>query len=151
MFFLVITAVLALFLIIISLVVFLSGPKEVSPTLVFNKPKINIDMKVFDSDQFKKLQPPVEMEIQYSYKAITADKKNQTGFISAVSEEKARAALTNMGLTVTDIKEIEIGRDNPFTPYFQTVSTSTPSQTTTPAKTPAKTTTKTTKTPKTTK
>ena len=67
MFFMGITVMFLLFLIIISLGVFLSKPSEVSSVLVFNKPKVNIDMSIFDSDQFKNLQPFTEMETQYSY------------------------------------------------------------------------------------
>lgn len=78
-------------------------------------------MKVFDSDQFKNLQPFPEMEIQYSYKAVTKDNKPQAGFISAVSADQAKAILTGMGLTATEIKEAGIGRDNPFAPYSQPV------------------------------
>ena len=119
MFFMGITIMILLFLLAISFVVFLSEPKEVQPTLVFNKPKVYIDATVFDSEQFKNLQPFTEMEIQYSYKALTKADKVETGFISAVSAEQAKTILTSMGLTVTEIKEAEIGRDNPFSPYNQ--------------------------------
>jgi predicted tellurium resistance membrane protein TerC len=117
-FFMGITIAFLLFLIIISLTVFLSGPKDVSPVLVFNKPKVNIDMSVFDSEQFKNLQPFDQMQIQYAYKATTKDKKQVSDFVSADSEEHAKTILEGMGLTVTDLKPVEIGRDNPFTPYY---------------------------------
>jgi hypothetical protein len=121
MFFMGITIMFLLFLLIISLGVFLSTPKEVLPVLVFNKPKVSIDISVFDSDQFKNLQPFPEMEVQYSYKATDKNNKPKTGFISAVSEEQARTTLKGMGLNVSDLKETEIGRDNPFIPYYQPV------------------------------
>lgn len=117
-----ITVVLLLFLLLIFFGVFMAKPPEVSPALVFNKPKVNIDMAVFDSDQFKNLQPFPEMQAQYSYTAITKDKKTQTGFISAVSIEQARTVLQGIGLTVSDIKEVQIGRDNPFASYYQLVA-----------------------------
>jgi len=119
MFFIAITLLLLLFLVVVSLGVFLAKPKEVSSSLVFNKPKVNINMKVFDSDQFKNLLPFTEMEMQYSYKATTKDNKQQEGFISAVSIDKAREILESMGLDVIEIKEAAVGRDNPFTPYYQ--------------------------------
>ena len=119
MFFLGITVIFLLFLIIISLGVFLSKPKEVSSALVFNKPKVNIDMRIFDSDQFKNLQLFTEMKTQYSYKGVTQKNKVETGFISAVSIEEARTLLESKGLTISEIKELEIGRVNPFTPYYQ--------------------------------
>jgi len=122
MFFIGITAIFLLLLVVMSLGVFSSGPKEVLPVLVFNKPKVNIDMSVFDSDQFKNLQPFVQMQTQYSYKALTKDNKPETGFVSAVSIDQAKTILNNMGLTVSELKEIEIGRNNPFIPYYQLVA-----------------------------
>jgi predicted tellurium resistance membrane protein TerC len=120
-FFMGITIIFLLFLIIISLGVFLSGPKDVSPVLVFNKPKVDIDIKIFDSSQFKDFQSFIQMETQYSYKATSKDKKLKTGFVSAVSMEQAKAILEGMGLKVSELKEVEIGRDNPFTPYYGSV------------------------------
>jgi hypothetical protein len=125
MFFIVITAVFLVFLVVVFLGVFLVQPKEVSPTLVFNKPKVNVDMKIFDSDQFKNLQPFSEMQIQYSYKAITKDNKTEAGFISAVSIDQARTLLQSRYTDITEIKEAEIGRDNPFTAYYQVVAPAT--------------------------
>lgn len=118
MFFLAITIITLLFLTAISLGVFLSKPDESSVVLVFNKPKVNIDMGVFDLDQFKDLQEFSEMKIQFSYKAVDNKKKPQTGFVSASSEDEARASLKAQGLTVSEIKEVETGRDNPFIPYY---------------------------------
>jgi len=129
MFFIGITVMFLLFLVAISLGVFLSKPKEVSSVLVFNKPKVNIDMNIFDSDQFKELQPFPEMETQYSYKAATKDKKQATGFISAVSEDQARDILVSRGLIVSELKEVEIGRDNPFASYYQQATVATPTKT----------------------
>lgn len=118
-FFLIITVMFLLFLAVISFVVFSSKPKAVSPVLVFNKPKVNINMDIFNSDQFKNLQPFTGIETQYSYKAVTKDNKPQVGFISATSIDQATQMLTERGLTVSEIKEAGIGRDNPFAPYYQ--------------------------------
>lgn len=118
MFFLGITVVFLLFISIISISVFLSSPKEVSPVLVFNKPKVSINMSVFESDQFKNLVPFAEMQTQYSYKATGKDRRQKTGFIAASSVEDARKALSAMGLSNITIDEAKIGRDNPFSPYY---------------------------------
>lgn len=118
MFFMGIAVIFLLFLLVVSLGVFLSKPNEVLPELVFNKPKVNINMDVFDSEQFKNLQPFIEMKTQYSYKARTRNNKLQSGFISAVSIEQAKDILEGMGLTVLELEEAEIGRENPFTPYY---------------------------------
>ncbi|MCX6718705.1 MAG: hypothetical protein NTY81_03860 [Candidatus Staskawiczbacteria bacterium] len=114
-----ITIVFLLFLTIVSLGVFLSEPKEVSSSLVFNKPKVNVDMGIFDSEQFKNLQTFSPMQTQYTYTASTSDRQIETGFISAVSKEEAQKILQDMGLTVSKLEEVQIGRDNPFIPYYQ--------------------------------
>jgi len=122
-FFMGITVVFLLILIFISFGVFLYNPSEVSTALVFNRPKVNVDMAVFDSDSFKNLQPFTEMQIQYSYKATTKTNQQESGFISATSIDEARKILTDEGLTVIEVKEVEVGRDNPFTPYYSSTAT----------------------------
>lgn len=118
-FFIGITAIFLLFIISVSLLVFLSEPTQAPQTVTLNKSKVNIDMSIFDTDQFKRLQPLTEMKIQYSYKATTKDNKTKTGTISAASEEDARILLEKKGLTNPVLKEVKIGRKNPFTPYYQ--------------------------------
>ena len=118
-FFMGITVVFLLFVLFISLTVFFSQPKQNGSQLVFNKPKVNIDFTVFASDSFKNLEPFTEMEFQFTYQALTKDNKNVQGLISAVSVEVARTMLEAMDLKVGSIKEVEIGRENPFTPYYQ--------------------------------
>ena len=140
-FFVIITFMFLIFLSLISLGVFLAKPAAVSPTVVFNKAKISIDMSIFDSNKFKNLQPTVDMGTQYSYKATNKSNRALTGFISADSIDDAKTALQALGLTVNTLKELQIGRDNPFTPYYQVVAppvtspatSTTTSTTTTPA------------------
>ena len=122
MFFLGITVAFLLFLIIISLGVFTSSPQEVSSILVFNKPKVNIDMRVFDLEQFKNLKPFPGIGTLYSYIAANRANKSVTGFIVAASMDEARATLQNEGIIVSAIKEAVIGRDNPFISYYQTIT-----------------------------
>jgi len=120
-FFIGITVMFLLLLIIIFLVVFLYSPKLASPELVFNKPKVNIDIKFFDSEQFKNFDRPfIKIPLQFSYKATTKDRvpKTRTGFVSADSIDLAREAVVAMNLDIVELKEVEIGRDNPFTPYY---------------------------------
>ncbi|MCX6720936.1 MAG: hypothetical protein NTW11_03985 [Candidatus Staskawiczbacteria bacterium] len=119
MFFLGITAMFLLLLVVISLGVFMSKPSGGSFAVVFNRPKVNIDMSVFSTDQFKNLLPLPEMQIQYNYTATDQNKKQKSGFIMSVSIDQAKADLEAIGLVVNDIKEAEIGRTNPFTPYYQ--------------------------------
>jgi len=119
MFFMGITIMFLLFLAFISLVVLLSKPQPVSPTLVFNKPKINLDFSILDSEQFEKLESFTKLETQFAYEAVDDKGKITSGLISAVSLDEARKFLESMKLVVTSLKEVEIGRINPFTPYFQ--------------------------------
>ena len=121
-FFMIITAMFLLILVSISLGVILSKPKEVSQTVVFNKSKVEVNMGIFDLDQFKNLQPFTKMESQYSYIATTKANIVKSGFITAPSIDKAGEILKGMGLSVSTIKEVEIGRDNPFSPYYQVVA-----------------------------
>ena len=122
-FFMGITAVVILFLIIISFGVFLSAPAEVSPVLVFNRPKVNIDMSVFGTDQFKNLHSVPDMQTLYSYKATDKNGKPKEGFKVDVSIDQAKTDLEAEGLTITELKEAEAGRTNPFSPYYQPVVT----------------------------
>lgn len=121
-FFVVITAGVAVFLLFVMMAVFFSKPKETPQTMVFNKPKVSIDLKIFDLEQFKFLVPFEKMELQFSYKATDGENKLVEGFISAPSKEEAGQILIDMGYMVKELKELEIGRENPFTPYFQTNS-----------------------------
>ncbi|MDP3882556.1 MAG: hypothetical protein Q8Q48_00685 [Candidatus Staskawiczbacteria bacterium] len=116
-FFLGITIIFLLFLAVVASVVFLSQPKTVARELVFNKPKVNVDISVFDSDQFKNLQLFTEMQMQFKYSATTKENKTVTGLVSALSKEDAIKVLTDAGLMVLRVEENEIGRENPFTPY----------------------------------
>jgi len=118
MFFIGITVIFLLFLVAISLIVFLSQPPKVQPKLVFNKAKITINMETFDSEKFKKLQLLPQMDIQFSYEAVDKRKKQITGFISSPSIKKAKEDLESRGLIVSKIKEVSPGRDNPFTAYY---------------------------------
>ena len=97
MFFMGITVVFLLILIIISLGVFLAQPKTVSPVLVFNKPKVNIDMTIFDSDQFKNLEPFAEMEIQYSYNAQQKTIKSRQVLFQPLLQTMQAAVLDKHG------------------------------------------------------
>ncbi len=141
-FFMGITAAVLLFLVAVSLIVFLSQPSQKGIQLVFNKPKVNIDFAILDSDQFKNLAPFPQMELQFTYDATTSQGKDTQGLISAVSSDEARQILESMDLVVVDIEEVKIGRDNPFAPYLQSSAPTTGGTTTKTTTTPAKTTTK---------
>jgi hypothetical protein len=117
-FFMWISGGFVLLLIFISLAVFLSKPPEVQPELVFNKPKVTIDFSILDSEKFKNLEPLMEMLSQYRYTATTSKGKPVEGVVSATSVEDAKRIIESRSLLVSNIKEVQIGRDNPFSPYY---------------------------------
>lgn len=120
-FFIGITAVFLSILVFVTFLVFMSQPQQVAEELVFNKPKININFSILDSDQFKGLLPFNEMQRAFVYTATSRDGELKSGSVSAISIAEARKILQTMGYTVKNIKEAEIGRENPFIPYYQSV------------------------------
>ena len=119
MFFLGITVSFLIFLSVIFLIVFFSQPQTNEGPLVFNKPKVNIDFKILDSEQLKNFEPFSQMELQFTYSATNKEGKLTEGLISAVSKEEAIKFLEAIELKVVKIEEVKIGRDNPFAPYSQ--------------------------------
>jgi hypothetical protein len=103
--------------------------------VIFNKPKVTIDLSILDSDRFKNLNPFDQLETQFSYNGTTDKGKISSGIISAININEARKILVGMGLLVIDLKPVDSGRLNPFTPYYQKIIQETPNKTTTPAKT----------------
>ena len=141
-FFMAITAVFSLLLIIIASIVFFSQPKPSESQLVFNKPKVNINFGIFDTEDFKNLKNFGEMDLQFTYTAATKDGKKTQGLITAVSLDEARKLLESMSLSIISIQEAEIGRENPFIPYYtETVAPTTTTSATGTNKTKTNTTT----------
>lgn len=122
MFFMGITIMLLLFLGFTYFMVFISTPEVTQQALVFNKPKVTINMDVFNSEMFKGLKDFNQIQNQYSYIITGKDNKRKEGFITASSIDEAKATLEGQGYVVNDLKEADIGRTNPFSPYYQTVT-----------------------------
>ena len=118
-FFVAITIVFLLFWAVVSFSIFFSKATDSLPKLVFNPTKINIDTSIFSSAQFQGLLPLGEINKRFSYKAITRDGKVESGFVSAETKVLAMQILATKGLNVSEIKEVNAGRDNPFIPYYQ--------------------------------
>ncbi|TSC95038.1 MAG: hypothetical protein CEN87_50 [Parcubacteria group bacterium Licking1014_1] len=121
-FFLGIIILFLLVLVVISLSVFLAKTKEVPPEQVFNRPKINVNINILESNEIKGLVPFAEMETEFSYEALTEKGKGEKGKVLAVSIEEARKILEGLNLSVVKIEEVGIGRENPFEPYYQTIT-----------------------------
>ena len=109
-------------MVVISLSVFLAKTKEVPPEQVFNRPKINVNINILESNEIKGLVPFAEMETEFSYEALTEKGKGEKGKVLAVSIEEARKILEGLNLSVVKIEEVGIGRENPFEPYYQTIT-----------------------------
>ncbi len=117
MFFTGITVLFGLFLLVFTLVVFFSKPKPVPEKLVFNRPKIDINLQVLESDMIKMFEPALQMDLQFEYEAVTKKRVKRSGMITAVSEEEAYKILEGMELVGIKIEKAEAGRENPFAPY----------------------------------
>lgn len=116
-FVIIILVVVLLVLAGVGIAVFWAQPKAPPASVVFNKPKVSLNMDVFNSDQFKQLQLFTEIKMQFAYTAKTSENEQKSGVIEAASEADAREILQGMGLVVLDIKQAGTGRENPFTPY----------------------------------
>ena len=92
-FFIGITAVFLSVLAFVTFLVFMSQPQQVVLELVFNKPKININFSILDSDQFEGLLPFNEMQRKFVYTAASKAGELESGFVSAISIEEARKEL----------------------------------------------------------
>lgn len=117
MFFLGITVIFLAFLALVFLGVFSAKPSKIASPLVFNKPKVAVDTSIFNSEQFQKLKSLPAIDNQFDYTALDSANKKITGIIYAVSISDAKIILEGRGLSVLDLREAKIGRENPFTPY----------------------------------
>jgi hypothetical protein len=114
-----IAAIFGLIVVIIAAIVFFSQPGAVAPELVFNKPKVTIDFSVLDSEQFDKLNEFKQMENRYTYEATVLETNEKvTGFTTAASYEDAKKKVEDMGYRVDKLEEVDVGRPNPFEPYY---------------------------------
>ena len=110
-------AVFLMFLAGLALLILLSRPKTPAPELVFNKPKVSLNLEIFGSEQFKNLDPFTEIKIQFAYTGTNKDNQVVSGVIDAGSEEEAEQILRDRGFIAVELESAQIGRENPFIPY----------------------------------
>jgi hypothetical protein len=124
MFYVGIIMLLILFLIIISSIVFLpeflnknkSIPiKEILDKL--DKSDVVINFNIMDSDKVKNLDPFDSQETEFTYVVFDQEGKQITGSISAVIKDDAQKLLEGAGFKVSSLKEMDIGREEPFVSY----------------------------------
>src|SRR3990167_1330138 len=118
MFFLGITVLFLLVLVVIGTFVFFSKPKLAPTEQVFIKPKIKIDFEVLDLEQVKNSLLMGRIQKEFIYQALTDKNEQKSGSIFAVSEEEAKKILEDEGLLSVTLEEVLVGRENPFTLYY---------------------------------
>lgn len=116
---------LALALFSISLFVFppqvenalLNSEKEVS-----DRSDIKIDLSIIDLEQVKNLEPFLDnAETEFNFIAKDKNGKQMTGNILAPNKDEAIRILKEKGFDVSSIKESNLGKNEPFVPYYQTI------------------------------
>lgn len=118
MFFLGITILFLLFLFIIGTIVFFSKPEATPAEQVFIKPKIKINFEVLDLEQVRGSLLMGRVQKEFAYQAATEKGEQKTGSVFAATMEDAKKILEDMGLISVTLREVEIGRENPFAPYY---------------------------------
>ena len=118
MFFLGITILFLLVLSVIGTVVFFSKPESTSVEQVFIKPKIKINFEVLDLEQVKGSLLMGRVQKEFAYSAATDKGEQKTGSVFAATIEDAKKLLEDLGLISVTLEEVEIGRENPFAPYY---------------------------------
>ncbi len=118
MFFLGITVLFLLFLLIIGTFIFFSKPKPIPIEQVFIKPNIKINFGILDSEQVKKSLFMERVQKEFTYKSVTNKGEPKLGSIFASSIEDAKKILEDSGLLSIVLEEALMGRENPFTPYY---------------------------------
>ena len=110
----------AIFVVLFGLIlgwIFFSKPSKDQLSVEFNKPKVTINFKVFDSDQFKSLQSFDTIQFQFNYTAKDQTKKIVSGYIAADSKDEAMKMLQDKGFSDIELQDVSSGRDNPYVPY----------------------------------
>lgn len=118
MFFLGITILFLLVLSVIGTVVFFAKPESIPVEQAFVKPKIEINFEVLDLEQVKGSLLMGRMQKEFDYFAVTDEGEQRAGSISAATMEEAKKLLEDLGLVSITLGEVEIGKENPFTPYY---------------------------------
>ena len=118
MFFWGITILFLLILSVVGTTIFFSEPEPTLPEQVFVKPEIKINFEVLDSEQVKESLIMERVQKEFTYQAVTDKNEQKSGSIFAASMEEAKKILEDSGLLSITLEEVQIGRENPFTPYY---------------------------------
>lgn len=112
---------MVLFLVVISLIVFLpellDTPPKPPKVVSFKSPNVDVDLRVLESNNIKNLELFHSLDIAFEYVVFDSTGKEITGNISAADKRAAEASLKNSGFTIVTLKEMGVGRENPFVSY----------------------------------
>ncbi len=120
LFFWIIIVSFILVLMIISLITFFPIFKDESSGATSEK-SLEINFNIIDSDQVKGLEPFSMEQKEFVYTAKNKYGRQIQGTVSAASQEDAKSNLEKTGLSILNLKEATVGKDQPFIPYYQTV------------------------------
>ena len=81
------------------------------------QPDVTINMSILDSQAVQQLQSFPNSVRQFSYTAVDSAGKSVAGTIGAFNDADAKNQLQKMGLSAKTIREANVGRQEPFTPY----------------------------------
>ena len=114
-------SILILFLMIISLVIFLPEIKNrlsiIPSEEVLNIPEVKINFASIDSDLVKNLELFEDIRQEFIYSGQDSAGKKVNGKIQAISREDAESKLLQDGITITTLEESAVGRKEPFKSY----------------------------------
>ncbi|OGZ73046.1 MAG: hypothetical protein A2908_01825 [Candidatus Staskawiczbacteria bacterium RIFCSPLOWO2_01_FULL_38_12b] len=105
----------------ISLVMFLpeliNKNKNIPPDMSFDQPDVVINFKILDSEKVKALEPFTRLETEFDYIVQDQDDQQMSGTILAATNEDAQKLLEKSGYRVLMLKEVNLGRSEPFVSY----------------------------------
>ncbi len=119
----IILILLVLLLVIGSLVIlipkFLNATPSAKVKVSFSKPDVIINLDILNSEKVKNLNLFSNLETEFVYVVKNQQGKLVTGNILALTPFDAQNLLEESGFKVVSLKEVNIGRSEPFTSYYQ--------------------------------
>lgn len=124
-----IVAGLVIFLLLVTLAVFLARPRAVSKIELYQTPNITIDFSVFDQEQLKSSDILGKIPLEFTYVAKTKLGFQTKGTVIAPTEEEALKMLAEKEISDITLSGPLVGRENPFVSYYTSSSVNTTKKT----------------------
>lgn len=118
---LIVAVVLVLVIALVGIYVAILPPAfltAINPVPAPAQSNLSINFDAIDSGAFKDLEVFSEAQIEFAYIATDASGQKITGSIMASTKEIAKSMVEQMGFKVSSIEEKNIGRSEPFQPYY---------------------------------